>query len=76
MIVLNVLGTLFGLLFVLGGGCTVIYWGFALLEGGYMSDPTLTVPLIVVGGLVTWAGVAIIRAIWRRRTNVPSGSQL
>jgi hypothetical protein len=67
VIFLNILGTLLGILFVLGGGCTVIFWTFGLIEG----DVGMSLPLVIVGGLVVWGGVALIRAIWRRRTPTP-----
>jgi hypothetical protein len=74
MILLNILGILLGILFVLGGGCTVIFWTFGLIEGEF----GMALPLIIVGGLITWGGVAMIRAIWRRRTppTPPPGTQV
>jgi hypothetical protein len=67
MILLNILGILLGILFVLGGGCTVIFWTFGLIEG----ELGMSIPLIIVGGLIAWGGVAMVRAIWRQRPPAP-----
>ena len=73
MIFLNILGVLLGILFILGGGCTLIFWTWAL----FLGEAGSAIPLIVVGALVTWGGVALIRAIVRqRKATPPPGTQI
>jgi len=66
MSLLTILAVLLGIALVLGGGGTLIFWTAALLESGSgVLDRAL--PLLAGGALATWAGVILLRAIWRTR---------
>jgi len=71
--VLKVLAVLLGICMILPGLCTVLFGGyfglFALSNGGRdaYGIGTIGLPMLIVGGLVTWLGVMILIWTFRRR---------
>ena len=66
MSVVTILAVVLGVALVLGGGGTLIFWAVALAQNGSESlDRAL--PLVAGGALATWAGLILLRAIWRTR---------
>ena len=62
-IVLKVFAVLLGICMILPGLCTLVFGGYFTLGGG----PGVGLPLLAVGGLVTWFGVMILIWTFRRR---------
>lgn len=65
-IFLKILAVICGLLLLLPGLCTVFFGGVFALQGfGPYGNWLLAVIWFIVGGLLCWAGVAILAAVKR-----------
>jgi len=63
-IFLKILAVICGLLLLLPGLCTVYFGGmFAIGSFGPYGNWVLAVIWLIVGGLLCWAGVAILAAV-------------
>lgn len=63
---LRVLAFFCGLLLLLPGLCTVLFGGaFSVAPGG--GALIFGLPLLIVGGLLVWAGWAVLAAVFKSR---------
>lgn len=68
---LRIFAALCGVVLLLPGLCTVVFGGMFALGGFSGGDiygfASLSIPLLVIGGLLVWGGIAVLLAVFKRR---------